>query len=408
MVAGKVKIAHVVEGFVGGLVTYMFSVLPELQKRGFEVHLICSLDRLISGTTEKLDMTKKLDHLRKMGIVVHIVPMARKIRPLQDFYCFIMILKLLRKYDFDVVHIHCSKAGAIGRTAAKVAGIKAILYSSHCFAFVRCQNTVLRKIYHVLEQFFAKFTTKFIAVSDAEVKISVEASIFPKDKCVSINNGLRFSEEDFPVTRAKDRASIRSSFGIPETGIVVLTACRLIKYKGFLNFLEAAKLVHGDCIFMIAGDGPDRSKIQKYINDMGLSKKVRMLGHLSDMTELYKISGIALLCSIAEAQPYFLLEAMRARLHIVATDVPGNRELVGYTRGLLVEQSPQKIAQAINHLIDNADKKKRHLDAVYLYVKENHNLQTQTERLVKVYESAMAVKAKRRSKERAKAKQWTT
>ena len=387
MVVRKVKIVHVVEGFVGGLTTYLFSVLPELQKHDFQVHLICSLERLTTDTTEKLD------RLRETGVVVHIVPMTRKIRPLRDIYCFIMILKLLRKYDFNIIHTHCSKAGAIGRTAAKVAGVKAIIHSAHCFAFIRCQNTVLKKIYHVLEQFLAKFTTKFIAVSEVEVEIGVEAAIFSQDKCVSINNGLRFSGEDFTAEQTENRVSVRSSFGLSETEVVVLTACRLVGYKGLLDFIEAAKLVHGNCIFMIAGEGPDRNKIQKHIIDMGLSQKVKMLGHLSDMTDLYTISDIAVLCSTAEAQPYFLLEAMRAKLYIVATDVPGNHELVGHTRGLLVEISPQKIAQAIDKLIDDADKKELNLDAVYSYVKKNHSLHIQTERLVKVYESAMVVEA---------------
>jgi glycosyltransferase involved in cell wall biosynthesis len=381
----KMKIAHIVEGFVGGTSTYLCNVLPALADAGFDVTLLCSLDRCDSEAVDKIN------RLRKQGVKICTVPMTRAINPLIDLYSFLILAKILIKEQFDVVHTHCSKAGALGRIAAKFVGVRKIYHSSHCFAFLRCGNFFTKKIYLLAERFLAGFTTKFIAVSESDADSAKKWSIFTEDQCVVANNGLSIKSSQ-QKELSETISDIRRSFNIPLESFVVATACRLVEYKGIFIFLEAAKLSKSDAIFVIAGDGPLRTKIEKYLSTHNLSGKIRFLGHVSDMERLYSICNLVVLCSQMEAQPYLILEAMRVQCTIIASDVPGNRELLIDDRGLLVKPEPEKLAQAIDYLLSNNQKRVQFARNACGYFHGRHRLEDQVQKLAHVYRGELNVR----------------
>lgn len=375
----KIKIAHIIEGFTGGTCTYLCNVLDSLANSGFDITLICSFSR------RDVEYVDKIENLKRNGVKVHTVSMTRAINPIIDIYSLFAITKILRKGKYDVVHTHCSKAGALGRIAARLAGTKRTFHSSHCFSFLRCGNFLTKKIYLSTERLLAKFTTKFIAVSKADAHSAKKWKIFTDDKCVIINNGLspnmNFRQENISDTVSK----IKASFNLPKDTLVVATGCRLVGYKGIFTFLEAAKLSKNNATFAIAGDGPLKPRIEKYITTNGLSNKVRLLGHISDMDRLYNICDLVALCSQREGQSYLLLEAMRANCTIIASDVPGNRELLDDERGLLVDIVPKKVTKAIDYLLNDSRKRKRLAQNAYEYFYNNHKLEDQIQKLTRVY-----------------------
>ncbi len=377
----KIKIAHVVEGFVGGLATYMCGVLPGLVKNGFDVSLICSIGRACPDTQSKL---KKLS---LAGVKIYLIPMHRNINPIKDFYSFIIILYLMIKNRFDIVHTHCSKAGAIGRVGAFFAGVDVRIHSSHCLAFLRCGNFITKKFFYYIEKTLAPITTKYVAVSIAEIDIAVEMGIYPSQKCVLINNGVA-CPANLNVD-ANRRNQIKTQLGIPENAFVITTACRLVNYKGLFIFIKAAELVKSNCIFLVAGDGDLKYEMQQYIAQKYLNKKIRLLGHFSDMAAIYDISDITVLCSSAEAQPYFLLEAMSRKRPVIATDVMGNRELLKNGRGILIRPNSAELALQIDRIIANSDIQKTLTEKAYEYIKDNHKLDEQIAKLTENYRTLL-------------------
>ena len=343
----QIKITHIVEGFVGGMSTYLCNVLVLLAKAGFDVTLIYSPDRCDSG------LSAKIKYLKEHGIRIHTVAMTRAVNPLIDIYCLFVLVRIFARERFDIVHTHCSKAGAIGRIAARLSGIKQIYHSSHCFAFLRCGNFLTKKIYLFAERLLARFTTKFIAVSDSDAESAQNWKIFDMDKCTIVNNGLSVNINPCKQVQDETISQIRNSFGIPAESLVVATVCRLVEYKGLFTFIEAARLSKRNAVFVIAGNGPLKVRLEKYIAKNKLSDKVRLLGHICDMDRLYNICDLVVLCSTMEAQPFTLLEAMRAQCAIIASDVPGNRELLDAERGVLVEPYPENFAAAIDSLLDD-------------------------------------------------------
>ena len=374
---GKIKIAHIVEGFAGGISTYFYNVLPLLIDAGFDITLICSLGRCSSEAGERME------YLKTQGIKISIVPMIRSVNPAVDLYCLFVITKIFLKEKFDIIHTHCSKAGTLGRIAAKLTGIKKTYHSSHCFAFLRCGNFLTKKIYLLFERFLAGFTTKFIAVSDSDAGSAKNWKIFSEDKCVIVNNGLPEKTRQKEISETVFQ--IRQSFNIPLESFVVATACRLVEYKGLFTFIETAKLSKSDAVFVIAGDGPLKTKIEKYISANGLPGKVKLLGHVCAMDRLYSICDLVVLCSQMEAQPYLILEAMRANCPVIASNVGGNRELLAGDRGLLVEPESDRVAKAVDYLLSDSQKRFQLAQNAYGYLTNRHRLEDQVQRLVGIY-----------------------
>lgn len=380
----EIRIAHIVEGFVGGMSTYLCNVLVSLKNAGFDVTLVYSPKRCDSG------LPAKIEYLKEHGIKIRTVPMTRAINPLIDIYCLFSLTKKNFRERFDIVHTHCSKAGAIGRIAARLAGVKKIYHSSHCFAFLRCGKFITKKIYLFIERFLARFTTKFIAVSGSDADSAQRWNIFDENKCAIVNNGL--PQKTCQKEPCQIISDIRHFFNLPAESFVVATACRLVEYKGLFTFLETAKLSKSNAVFVIAGDGPLKKKIEKYISDNGLSEKVKLLGHVCDMDRLYRICDLVVLCSTMEAQPFLLLEAMRAQCTIIASDVAGNRELLAGDRGLLVEAEPDRIANAVDYLLSNGQKRNQLTQNAYAYFCSRHRLEDQVQKLIDIYLDQITIK----------------
>lgn len=386
MINNKIKIVHIIEGFLGGTSTYLCSVLPQLVKKGFDVTLIGSINR-----SDK-DANRRISLLQASGVKVNIIPMYREISPVRDVSSFITILRLLLKNKYDIIHTHCSKAGVLGRVAGILTGSRIRLHTPHCFAFTRCSGKYKKSFYFNAERILGKLTTQLIAVSNSEAEIAVNSQIIPAQKCIVIENGL--SKEQVYCNKLKPTtASIsKTALGINNETKIVSTICRIIDYKGIIRFLEAATYSNTpNTMFLIVGDGEYRSQAEKYIRENSLDNKVRLLGYITEIEKLYAISDIVTLCSDSEAQPYVLLEAMKAKRPIVATSVSGNRDLVKHDNtGLLVEREPKKIASAIDELLSDEQKCNRYTENAYEYFLKYHTLEKQISELTKMYLSLIS------------------
>ena len=385
MKSNSLHIVHIVEAFGGGVSTYLRLVLPGLVDRGFEVTLICSLHRGCPAARK----TELL--LRDCGIEILIVPMTRSIRPVRDICSLIKLFLILQRGGFDIVHTHCSKAGVLGRIAAFLAGVKTILHTPHCFAFLRCRHKLRRLLYLNLERCLGMITTKMITVSQSEATIAIRWHIVPRSRCIVVDNALHADKSMVPEAANNKIRSSKRLLGIGEDSLIVSAVSRLVDYKGVFRFLHAAeKSSWSNVIFLVAGEGELRCATEEYVNSNGLAKKVKLLGYMDNIEDIYRISDVIVLCSDAEGQPYSLLEAMRARRAIIATSVPGNNDLIIHNQtGYLTETKPAAIARAIDILLQDASRRRRYGDNAYVYFCRHHLLDSQVARLTVIYQSFM-------------------
>jgi len=368
----KIKIVHIVEGFIGGVEKYLCNVPAGLVERGFDVSLICSLGRCWG------DAWDKIERLEACGVKVYVIEMSRSIRPFGDVKAFVKIFSILRAERFDVVHTHCSKAGALGRVAGYLAGVSAIVHSPHCFAYIRMKNKYRAFVYKYVEKFLAVITSYFALVSMSEKEVAVRDMGARPERCFLVQNGVKTDE-------VKSTKKMKPS-------MTVLTACRLVEYKGLEILIEAAKLLKDrDVKFVIAGTGEIGGKLKEMVVEGGLEGKVEFAGYVSDMKRLYREADIVVLLSKAEGQPYVLLEAMRERCAFIATDVLGNSELIKKSgAGIAVGRCPDELAGKIKKLLEDRRELERLGENGYEYVRRYHSLGRQIRELVSLYENATA------------------
>jgi glycosyltransferase involved in cell wall biosynthesis len=208
---------------------------------------------------------------------------------------------------------------------------------------------------------------------------------------VCIRNGLSANPlSSSNASTGKDLVS-KASIGIGKKTRVITTACRLVDYKGVFRFLRAAKISRAsEAVFLLGGHGKLRASAERFISENGLIQKVKLLGYVANMDRLYAISDVIVLSSDAEAQPYLLLEAMRAKRAIVATAVIGNKELISHgNTGYLAEPAPASIAMAIDELLADREKRDEFAERAYVYFCKYHQLERQISELTTIYESSV-------------------
>jgi len=188
-----------------------------------------------------------------------------------------------------------------------------------------------------------------------------------------------------------EKAELKRTFlGMKADRPLVLMACRLARYKGVVEFLEAAReSATKDAVFAVAGDGEMMPVLSRLAAQDALAGRFRLLGHVEDLGPLYAASDVLVSCSHAEGMSYSLLEAMRARKAIVATDVPGNRELIEHAvTGLLVPCQASRIAQAVDSLLGDSARRALLGSNAYKRFKDRHTIDLQASGLLALYRAA--------------------
>lgn len=369
------SIAHITEAFEGGIATYMTLVLPALVKKGYDITLYCCASR------HQPHLHNTLEVIRRGGVRVRLLRMCRDIRLLRDMRAGLCLYKAIESTDYDLVHTHGSKAGALGRLAA-MAARRPVVHTPHCYAFLRTKSLPIASLTRGLERLVSSATSHLIAVSPSERNAAIQHRLINPRHCYVVPNGLP------PLRRQPEQRELaRRKWQLPSDAFIVTMPARLVAYKGIHLLLEAAKLCdRDDVVFMIAGHGPLEQSLRKRINYEGLTERVRMLGYVQDVPRLLAASDVCVLCSEAEGQPYVLLEAMREGCPIIAPAVPGIDDfLVDHVTALLVRREGAELAQAI-HRIRNDETLRRKLAqrAKDIFI-EKHLLERQINGLDSIY-----------------------
>ena len=200
----------------------------------------------------------------------------------------------------------------------------------------------------------------FVAVSEAVADAVARRLGVRRDRIVTIPNGIDVDRYPTEV----DRDALRASIGIPSTATVVISVAKLYRQKGHFVLIEAIRRVmseRGHVHLVLAGDGPERSAVERAALDSGLPERVHLLGERGDIGALLGASDVFVLASLWEGLPMALLEAMASRLPVVATTVAGSSQVIeDRSSGLLVPPGdPEALASAIAVVCDDAELARR-------------------------------------------------
>lgn len=265
--------------------------------------------------------------------------LQKQINPLADGKSLRYILNVVNLFKPDLIAAHSSKTGILGRLASQMTKIPCV-FTAHGWSFTTGIPEPNRTVYRWFEKLTAALATKIICVSEYDRQIGLKAGM-DSQQLVTVHNGMK----DVPINL---RANVTQC-----QPIKVAMIARFDRQKDHATLIEAFKDLNAE--LLLVGDGPSLSKIRQRVDGLGISHKVSFLGFRRDVAQILAQVQIYALISHWEGLPCTIIEAMRAGLPVIASDVGGIKEIVidrhtGYVvpRGN-VEILRQKLSYLINH-----------------------------------------------------------
>lgn len=275
-----------------------------LDRELFETH-VCALTR-----TGPLAADLEAD-----GIPIWPIEKRWKVDPL----ALRRLIQLIRRLQPDLVHTWLFAGNSYGRTAALRAGVPCIV------ATERCVDTWKVSHEFAIDRYLAEKTAK-IVVNSSGVRDFYVTHRIPAEKFVVIPNGIAPATPS-PLTRE----DLLSQLGLPPNVHLMAAVGRLWPQKRIKDLIWVAdllKVIRPDVHLLVVGEGPQRARLERYCHVVDVEDHVHFLGHRTDVPELMPHFDVLLQASGYEGLPNSVMEAMAAGVPVVATDIPGNRDLV--------------------------------------------------------------------------------
>ena len=352
----KAKVLHIITRLdKGGSAENTFLTVKGLDKEKYDV-------TLMSGPVEDARQERRTQ-VEEYGIrYIHLPVLVRNIHMVYDLIALFKIYRFLAKEKFDVVHTHTSKAGLLGRFAAKLAGTPLVVHTPHGHIFYGYFRRLKTKMFIRLEKIASRMTNKIVALTDREKSDYITHKIVREGKCIVIHSGIELDR--YRELTIEEKNKLKKEIGIPEDAMVVGTAGRLISVKGPEFMIKASQhisLESPETYLVFAGDGPLKEDLQTLAKETGTDKNIIFLGWRDDVPRILSVFDIFLLPSLNEGMGRVLAEAMALGKPIVASNVGGIPDLVihGKNGYLVPPQNPEKLAKYTQLLLEDKDKREK-------------------------------------------------
>ena len=312
----KIKIAVIITKLeLGGAQKVAISLCEKMDKNKFEPFLICGCGGILDKETKKKIRVRFVKNL------------VREINPIKDLKALFSIYKILKKEKPIIVHTHSSKAGILGRIAAKLCGIKNIIHTIHGFSFNDTQSFIKKKTFIFLEKFCARLSSILIPVSTENITKGLKNNIGEKEKYhyirlgVDINNFKNFNQ--IP--------SLKQELKLNKYDILITTIGPFKPQKNLPDFIRLANnlsKLDNKFKFVIVGDGELRKSFEQMIKYFDIFNNIFLIGWRKDISNILNSSDFFVMTSLWEGLPISTIEALCCGLVPIVNDVDGQREII--------------------------------------------------------------------------------
>jgi glycosyltransferase involved in cell wall biosynthesis len=257
-----------------------------------------------------------LEDLAALGVPTVVAPhLTVPIRPLDDLRALREIRAALASFRPDLVAVHSSKAGILGRLAGRSLRMPVVL-TAHGWSFTPGIPDLQAALYRRIERLAGPLAARIITVSEFDRRLGIEAGIAPADRIVTVYNGM---PDVAPALRADPARA-------PARLVMVARYGPQKDHPTLLHALAGLKELPWE--LDLVGEGPLRQEVEELTRALGLGDRVHFLGQRMDVDRILAGAQVSLLATNWEGFPLSILEAMRARLPVVASAVGGVAESV--------------------------------------------------------------------------------
>jgi glycosyltransferase involved in cell wall biosynthesis len=331
------KLAYIITrgDAVGGASIHVRDVAREMIARGHAVTV------LIGGEG---DVTRQL---AAAGVPYRSLRhLQRSIDPVKDLSAFHELKATLADVRPDLVSTHTAKAGWLGRAACARLDLP-VIYTPHGLTVGDRMGRASGMLFRRAERLASGWTDAMVCVSEAEKDLALATDLAPRERVHVIHNGVR----DIPDSLRAD---------LQRTPNRIVSIARLEAPKDHATLLRAfAAAVDPSWTLELVGDGPLEQSIRATVQQLGIASRVVFRGYLADPAEALSNAQAFVLSSKSEGFPRSVLEAMRAGLPVIASDVGGVKEAVSHgNSGMLVQASSVESMRAALVLL-TSDRERR-------------------------------------------------
>jgi len=383
----RIRIAHLqLLPLLTGVQRVSLEELSRLDRSRFEPFAICK---------EEGPFTQAL---KAEGIPYFCVPeLTRPISPWMDLRALRELVSLFRAQKFDIIHTHSSKTGILGRLAGRIASVPVVMHTVHGYAFPAAKNPLSRGFFRFMEWVGGRLADAIILLNRHDLDIAQGRLGIPTKKLHLIPNGVDPDRHAPP--KAAERERIRKkNFGVAKDEVAVGMVGRLWRQKNPACFVRAAirllKEGASSVRFFLIGDGEEREGLEAIARKSGFGDRIRILGWRGDVEKLLGGLDIFVLPSLWEGLPLAILEAMASGLPVVASDIPGNRDLVmeGRTGFLFPVGDEEALAAKLLPLLLDRSRARRLGIAGRKRALAHHSLKERKDQMERLYSGSLAQK----------------
>lgn len=342
----RIKVLHVITNFTAGAAGNTFLSAVGMDPSRYEVWVVSSPGG------------EFWERSAAAGVrCVQLPEFVREISPGKDLVTLVALVRLIRRERFSIVHTHTTKAGFLGRAAARLCGTPVVVHTFHAFSFHDFMRPATRRAYIALERLLRPLTDEFVAVSPLVAREAVEHRLAPPAGVSVIPSAVEAFEDSAAPARP-----FRAELGVSASAPLIGTVGRLVFQKAPLDFVRMAARVASqrpDARFVMVGDGPlsDDAKLEA----ARLGVDVTFTGFRPDAAALAAEFTVFVMPSLYEGLGRALTEALVSGRPVVASAVNGIPDLVrpGETGLLAPPADPAAVADCVLWLLDHPEAAER-------------------------------------------------
>ena len=354
------KILHIITRLdMGGSAQNTLLTCKELSGK-YEIILVHGLSHEsgMSGLEKKI-VEDGVEKAKKNGVKVIALPsIVRSIRPIKDFKALLALMWLIFKEKPDIVHTHSSKAGILGRVAAKISFVPNIIHTPHGHVFYGYFGPFTSNIFLWVEKILSRFTDHMVALTDGEMDDYIKLSVYSPEKLLKIHSGVdvkQFMHSNGNMVKK------RRSLGLDQNGNVLGFVGWLLPIKGPEYLLKAMEYIwqeYPETSLVFVGKGDLAMDLRAQALQVSANGRIKFLGWREDIDEIMPVFDMLVLPSLNEGMGRVLVEAMAAGKPVVASRVGGIPDLVrdGETGYLVPPADEKALADGIKKLLDDPGK----------------------------------------------------